>query len=465
MNKTKIIATVGPSCNKKEILQEMVDSGVGTFRINMSHGEIDSKKHLFKLIKSVKHPEGGHPAILADLCGPKIRIIDVSDDYTINDGDIVTISNKEGLGDILITNSISLSNVTTESKILINDGRVQLKVDEVIDSHTLRCKAIIGGEIQKGKGVNFPGASLGVPALTDQDKEDLKLALNQGSDWIALSFVRNASDIDEVHKIMDNLNIHLPVMAKIEKWEALEDLENITNAFDGLMVARGDLGVEIPSGEVPAAQKKIIALASASGKPAVIATQLLESMIESHTPTRAEVSDISNSVFDGVDCLMVTGETAMGKYPVEVIKTLNQIISETEGSKITNENVLPDVVLKTADAISHAVCQISDDLKIKVIMTMTHSGSTARMISSYRPQSSIYALTPFTKIVRQLQLIWGVQPMRVDNYDNVDSIPGLCNKILDHIKVINKKDQFVITGGVPMGIAGTTNYLSIQVYN
>ena len=465
MNKTKIIATVGPSCNKKEILQEMVDSGVGTFRINMSHGEIDSKKHLFKLIKSVKHPEGGHPAILADLCGPKIRIVDVSDDYTINDGDIVTISNKEGLGDILITNSISLSNVTTESKILINDGRVQLKVDEVIDNYTLRCKAIIGGQIQKGKGVNFPGASLGVPALTDQDKEDLRLALNQGSDWIALSFVRNASDINEVHKIMDNLNIHLPVMAKIEKWEALEDLENITNAFDGLMVARGDLGVEIPSGEVPAAQKKIIALASASGKPAVIATQLLESMIESHTPTRAEVSDISNSVFDGVDCLMVTGETAMGKYPVEVIKTLNQIISETEGSKITNENVLPDVVLKTADAISHAVCQISDDLKIKVIMTMTHSGSTARMISSYRPQSSIYALTPFTKIVRQLQLIWGVQPMRVDNYDNVDSIPGLCNKILDHIKVIDKKDQFVITGGVPMGIAGTTNYLSIQVYN
>jgi len=465
MNKTKIIATVGPSCNKKEILQEMVDSGVGTFRINMSHGEIDSKKHLFKLIKSVKHPEGGHPAILADLCGPKIRIIDVSDDYTINDGDIVTISNKEGLGDILITNSISLSNVTTESKILINDGRVQLKVDEVIDNYTLRCKAIIGGQIQKGKGVNFPGVSLGVPALTDQDKEDLKLALNQGSDWVALSFVRNASDINEVHKIMNNLNIHLPVMAKIEKWEALEDLENITNAFDGLMVARGDLGVEIPSGEVPAAQKKIIALASASGKPAVIATQLLESMIESHTPTRAEVSDISNSVFDGVDCLMVTGETAMGKYPVEVIKTLNQIISETEGSKITNENVLPDVVLKTADAISHAVCQISDDLKIKVIMTMTHSGSTARMISSYRPQSSIYALTPFTKIVRQLQLIWGVQPMRVDNYDNVDSIPGLCNKILDHIKVINKKDQFVITGGVPMGIAGTTNYLSIQVYN
>ena len=465
MNKTKIIATIGPSCNDKETLQEMVDAGVGTFRINMSHGDIDSKKQLFKLVKTVEHPEGGHPAILADLCGPKIRIVDVSGNFIIKDGDTVTISNKEGLGDIFVTSSISLSEITTGLKILINDGRVQLEVDKVIDNHSLLCKTLIGGEIQKGKGVNFPGASIGVPPLTDQDKEDLKLALNEGSDWIALSFVRNSSDIGEVHNIMDSLNIHLPVMAKIEKWEALNDLTNIADAFDGLMVARGDLGVEIPSGKVPAAQKEIISLARENGKPVVIATQLLESMIDSHTPTRAEVSDISNSVFDGVDCLMVTGETAMGKYPVEVIKTLDQVISETEASKITNKNDLPDAVSKTADAISHAVCQISDDLKIKVIMTMTHSGSTARMISSYRPRSSVYALTPFAKIVRQLQLIWGVQPMKVDNYDNVDSIPGLCNKILDKIKVIDSKEQFVITGGVPMGIAGTTNYLSIQVYN
>lgn len=465
MNKTKIIATVGPSCNDKETLQEMVDAGVGTFRINMSHGDIDSKKRLFELVKTVKHPEGGHPAILADLCGPKIRVVDISDNFIIKNGETVTISNKEGLGDIFVTSSISLSEITTGLKILINDGRVQLEVDKVIDNHSLFCKTLIGGEIQKGKGVNFPGASIGVPPLTDQDKEDLKLALNEGSDWIALSFVRNSSDIGEVHNIMNSLNIHLPVMAKIEKWEALDDLTNIADAFDGLMVARGDLGVEIPSGKVPAAQKEIISLSRENGKPVVIATQLLESMIDSHTPTRAEVSDISNSVFDGVDCLMVTGETAMGKYPVEVIKTLDQVISETEGSKITNKNELPDAVSKTADAISHAVCQISDDLKIKVIMSMTHSGSTARMISSYRPRSSVYALTPFAKIVRQLQLIWGVQPMKVDNYDNVDSIPRLCNKILDTIKVIDSKEQFVITGGVPMGIAGTTNYLSIQVYN
>ena len=465
MNKTKIIATIGPSCSNKELLQEMVNGGVGTFRINMSHGDAQSKKRLFELVKSVSHPEGGHPAILADLCGPKIRIVDISGSLKLQDGDTVVISNKEDIGDIFVTSSISLSNVKTGSKILINDGKVQLDVSEVIDENTLRCKTLIGGEIQKGKGVNFPGVSLGVPALTSQDKEDLKLALKEGSDWIALSFVRNASDVDEVHAIMDDFNMRLPVMAKIEKWEALEDLANIINTFDGVMVARGDLGVEIPSGKVPAAQKEIISLASANGKPVVIATQLLESMVDSHTPTRAEVSDISNSVFDGVDCLMVTGETAMGKYPVEVIKTLNQVITETEASKIANKNKLPEQVSKTADAISHAVCQISDDLNIKVIMTMTHSGSTARMISSYRPKSSIFALTPFSKIVRQLQLVWGVQPIKVDNYDNVDNIPNLCNKILKHINVIDLNEQFVITGGVPMGIAGTTNYLSIQVYS
>lgn len=465
MNKTKIIATIGPSCSDKKLLQEMVNGGVGTFRINMSHGDAQSKKRLFELVKSVSHPEGGHPAILTDLCGPKIRIVDISDNLKLEDGDTVVISNKEGVGDIFVTSSISLSNVKTGSKILINDGKVQLDVSEVIDENTLRCKTLIGGEIQKGKGVNFPGVSLGVPALTSQDKEDLKLALKEGSDWIALSFVRNASDVDEVHAIMDDFNMRLPVMAKIEKWEALEDLANIINTFDGVMVARGDLGVEIPSGKVPAAQKEIISLASANGKPVVIATQLLESMVDSHTPTRAEVSDISNSVFDGVDCLMVTGETAIGKYPVEVIKTLNQVITETEGSKIANKNKLPEQVSKTADAISHAVCQISDDLKIKVIMTMTHSGSTARMISSYRPKSSIFALTPFSKIVRQLQLVWGVQPIKVDNYDNIDNIPNLCNKILKHISVIDLNEQFVITGGVPMGIAGTTNYLSIQVYS
>ena len=461
---TKIIATIGPSCDTLETLQSMVQEGVGTFRINMSHGDAESKKRLFDLVKSINIDQGERPAIIADLCGPKIRITDVPENFHLNEGNSVVLCNQKGLGKICVTDSISFSDVSVGSKILINDGKTQLEVKELASAESLTCEVIIGGEILIGKGVNFPGITLGVPALTDQDKDDLKLALNEGADWIALSFVRNATDIQPVHEIMKDCDSYLPVMAKIEKWEALEDLQNITEAFDGIMVARGDLGVEIPSGQVPVAQKEIIELAGANGKPVVIATQLLESMIESPTPTRAEVSDIANAIFDRVDCLMVTGETAMGKYPVEVVKTLNQVINESEVSNNEPKNPLPEVITKTADAISHAVCQIAEDLEIKVIMTMTHSGSTARMISRYRPNTAIYALTPFNHIVRQLQLVWGIQSIKVDNYNNVENIPALCNTILNDLKAIDIKDQFVITGGVPMGIAGTTNYLSIQVH-
>ena len=461
---TKIIATIGPSCDTLESLQSMVQEGVGTFRINMSHGDAESKKRLFDLVKSINIDQGERPAIIADLCGPKIRITDVPENFHLNEGNSVVLCNQKGLGEICVTDSISFSDVSVGSKILINDGKIQLEVKELASAESLTCEVIIGGEILMSKGVNFPGITLGVAALTDQDRDDLRLALSEGADWIALSFVRNAKDIQPVHEIMKDCDSYLPVMAKIEKWEALEDLQNITEAFDGIMVARGDLGVEIPSGQVPVAQKEIIELAGANGKPVVIATQLLESMIENHTPTRAEVSDIANAIFDGVDCLMVTGETAMGKYPVEVVKTLHQVINEAEGSNNEPKNPLPEVITKTADAISHAVCQIAEDLEIKVIMTMTHSGSTARMISRYRPNTAIYALTPFNHIVRQLQLVWGIQSMKVDNYNNVENIPALCNAILNDLKVIDIKDQFVITGGVPMGIAGTTNYLSIQVH-
>jgi pyruvate kinase len=303
---------------------------------------------------------------------------------------------------------------------------------------------------------------LDVPTLTEQDEDDLKMALDCGADWIALSFVRNSSDILHVQKIMDKYGKRLPVMAKIEKWEALDDLEAITNAFDGVMVARGDLGVEIPAAKVPLAQKKVIKLASSLGKPVVIATQLLESMIDSQTPTRAEVSDVANSIFDGVDALLVTGETAIGKFPINVVKTLNQVINETEEATSLVRDSFPEDVSKTADAISHAVCSISLDLDIKVIMTMTHSGSTARMISRYRPDAKIFALTPFNKIVRELQIVWGVNPIKVDNYDNVEAIPNLCFSVLKEFKLLKEEDKFVITGGVPMGTEGTTNYLSVQ---
>ena len=463
---TKIIATVGPSCDNKEVLQSMIDSGVNTFRLNMSHGDEKSKRKLYDLIKSLKTKTGKRPAILTDLAGPKIRIVGLKDELVINENESIIVSNEPHFKEdhLKVTGGIHFSNMLSGAEVLIDDGRIKLEVSEVISKHTLKCKTVIGGEISNRKGVNFPGITLETPSLTEEDIIDLKMALEQGADWIALSFVRCADDVRAVHKVMDEHRKRMPVMAKIEKWESLENLEEITNAFDGIMVARGDLGVETPASKVPLAQKKIVDLASTMGKPVVIATQLLESMIDSKTPTRAEVSDIANAIFDGVDALLVTGETAIGKYPVDVIKILKQVIFETEAATKFSDHLLSEKLNKTSDAISHAVCEIATNLNISIIMTMTHSGSTARMISKYRPKATIFALTPFNEIVRQLQLIWGVIPIKVDNYDSVEIIPELCTKVLKELGNTKTGDKFVITGGVPMGIKGTTNYLSVQTY-
>ena len=463
---TKIIATVGPSCDNKEVLQSMIDSGVNTFRLNMSHGDEKSKRKLYDLIKSLKTKTGKRPAILTDLAGPKIRIVGLKEELVINENESIIVSNEPHFKEdhLKVTGGIHFSNMLSGAEVLIDDGRIKLEVSEVISKHTLKCKTVIGGGISNRKGVNFPGITLETPSLTEEDIIDLKMALEQGADWIALSFVRCADDVRAVHKVMDEHRKRMPVMAKIEKWESLENLEEITNAFDGIMVARGDLGVETPASKVPLAQKKIVDLASTMGKPVVIATQLLESMIDSKTPTRAEVSDIANAIFDGVDALLVTGETAIGKYPVDVIKILKQVIFETEAATKFSDHLLSEKLNKTSDAISHAVCEIATNLNISIIMTMTHSGSTARMISKYRPKATIFALTPFNEIVRQLQLIWGVIPIKVDNYDSVEIIPELCTKVLKELGNTKTGDKFVITGGVPMGIKGTTNYLSVQTY-
>ena len=461
---TKIIATIGPACNNKETLQAMVDFGVNVFRLNMSHGDTVSKQNLYDLVKSLDVSQGKRPAILTDLAGPKIRITNVPNNFSLSEGQSIIITNEKDIeGDhISVTENIGFTKVSKGAKILINDGRIQLEVTKILSKQSLKCNTLIGGKVQLRKGVNFPGITLDVPTLTADDKQDLIMALESGADWIALSFVRSANDLDHVYKIMDAHGKRLPVMAKIEKWEALNNLDAITDSFDGVMVARGDLGVEIPAAQVPIAQRQVIDLAGTMGKPVVIATQLLESMIDSQTPTRAEVSDIANAIFDSVDALLVTGETAIGNFPIDVIKTLDQVIQETEKATNSVRSSLPEEVSKTADAISHAVCEIARDLDIEFIMTMTQSGSTAKMISRYRPQAKVFALTPFNQVLRQLQLVWGLAPIKVSTYDNVEIIPDLCKAVLKKLKLIKIGDKFVITGGVPMGIAGTTNYLSVQ---
>ena len=464
--KTKIIATIGPACDNKNTLKAMLDAGVNAFRLNMSHGDDATKRKLYSLVRSLKLSDGQRPCILTDLAGPKIRITDVLPDFKLEIGQSITITSENNADEnhMKVTSGVGFKNVLEGAQILINDGRIKLEVKDIISTHALICETVIGGQIELNKGINFPGITLDAPALTDQDKIDLRVALEMGADWIALSFVRSAEDLDSVLAIMDQAEVRRPVMAKIEKWEALNDIGAITESFDAVMVARGDLGVEIPAEQVPLAQKQVIEVAATLGKPVVIATQMLESMVNSQTPTRAEVSDVANAIFDGVDAILVTGETAIGKYPVEVISTLNRVIQQTEKAIDVQRTVQPEEVSKTADAISHAVCEIAIDLDINAIMTMTHGGSTAKMIARYRPFANIYALTPFDHIMRQLQLVWGVTPIQVETYKNMEVIPDICKEVIEKLQLIDQGSKFLITGGVPMGVAGTTNYLSVQTF-
>ena len=437
-NRVKILATVGPSCNNKKTLQRMLDLGVNAFRVNMSHGTKEEKVDKIRLIRTLKNKSGMSPCILADLAGPKIRIEKINCNSNLSEMDSLSITNdlnEKKHNDIIVTSGFQFTDISEGAKILINDGRTSLVVKDKISPNTLKCSVVVGGLIENRKGVNFPGISLDIPTISNQDKEDLIMSLNEGVDWIALSFVRSANDHKEIKKIMSEQNIHIPVMAKIEKWEAIQELDSIVDTFDALMVARGDLGVEIPETQVPLVQKEIIETSNSKGKPVIIATQFLENMVENPFPTRAEVSDIANAIYDGADGLLVTGETAVGKYPLKVIEVLQNVIQDNEDINLFYNNYLPEEVTKTAEAISHAVSQVAKDLNVSAIVTMTHSGGTARMISRHRPSSPIIALTPFEHIVRQMSILWGVNPFLVEKYNDIDEIPALCRKILNEKKI------------------------------
>ena len=463
-NRTKIIATVGPSCFDASILSSMIESGVNCFRVNLSHGTQTEKKTYFDLIKSVADSTNKtRPAILADLAGPKVRVRNIDKSFELSEGELVTVSSTE-IGDAIIPISEGLvfKNYDPDAKIMINDGKVCLEIIELLNESSLMCKTLVPGKIKSKKGVNFLGVTLNVPSLTFQDENDLALALENGADWIALSFTRTAIDFSLVKSKIKKLGFNTPVMAKIEKWEAVKNLDSIVQAFDGVMVARGDLGVELPLEQVPVIQKNIIKKAKLYGKPVVIATQMLDSMIENPVPTRAEVSDIANSILDGADALMVTGETALGKFPSGVIDVLSNVIYETEKTlKYYSLTIGKDTVDSTAGGISHAACTIAKDLDLKSIVTMTQSGGTARMVSSFRPAANVYAMTTLKTTFRALSIIWGVIPVIIDKYSSADEMPEIAKKRLLELKAINSDEKFIITGGVPVNIPGTTNYISI----
>jgi len=464
LSRTKIIATVGPSCATLEMIQNMVAKGVNCFRVNLSHGSVQDKESYFKLIQSITLPTGSRPAILADIAGPKIRVTDLNDPVELQKNDVVMISNEDvGENVIPVSKGVKFQKVGEGAKILINDGRVALEVVRHVSSSMLECKTITPGLVENRKGVNFPGIALDVPCLTDQDEKDLELALKNGADWLALSFVRSPHDYDLVRSRVREHGYSVPIMAKIEKWEAVENMDGIIDAFDAVMVARGDLGVELPIERVPLIQKEVIDKSSQAGKPVIIATQILDSMTERPVPTRAEVSDIANAILDGADALMVTGETAMGEFPVKVIKVLTRVIEETE-SAINYKDFYVSRRhgrLNTARAISHAACSVARDQDINILITMTHSGSTARMIARYRPAARIVAMTPIQNICRQLSIVWGITPFLIREYNSSDEIPEVAQEVLKKENLLVEGEKYVITGGVPVGIPGTTNYLSV----
>ena len=423
---------------------------------------------IFDLIKSTHLPSGGRPAILGDLAGPKIRVSGLETACELKEGDVVTISNeKMGKNVIPVSKGVKFQKVAAGAQILINDGRIALEVVKHISNSTLECQTIIPGAVENRKGVNFPGVALDVPSLTEQDERDLELALKNGADWIALSFVRSPHDYNLVRSRVRDLGFAVPIMAKIEKWEAVQNLDGIIDAFDAVMVARGDLGVELPLERVPLIQKEVIDKARKAGKPVIIATQILDSMTDRPIPTRAEVSDIANAILDGADALMVTGETAMGKFPEKVIKVLTRVIEETESAINYQDYYIARGKrhLNTAQAISHAACSVAYDQDIKILITMTHSGSTARMVSRYRPAARIIALTPIRGICRQLSIVWGITPFVVKEYNSSDEIQNVANGILLREEILNEGQKYVITGGVPVGMPGTTNYLSVYKWS
>lgn len=463
-NRTKIIATLGPNCSDPKILSNMIDRGVNCFRVNLSHGSQENKKSYFDLIKSMTDfTKESRPSILADLAGPKVRIRKLDNPIILEKGQTIIVSSGERAeGVVPISKNLVFKNVDPESRIMINDGKICLKVKNQLSNNSFECETIIPGKIKNKKGVNFLGIELDVPSLTFQDEKDLKLALENGADWVALSFTRSKEDYYLVKSKMKALGYDVPIIAKIEKWEAIENLDIIITAFDGVMVARGDLGVEIPLERVPVIQKEIIRKARLFGKPAIIATQMLDSMIKEPVPTRAEVSDIANSILDGTDALLVTGETAIGDYPEEVISVLSKVIEQTEKSISYNDKIIDnDKVVSTARGISHAACNMAKDLNLNIIVTMTQSGGTARMVSSYRPSANIYAMTTMIDTYRALSIIWGVIPILVDKYSSSDEIPGLAKKKLQDMDIIMSDEKFIITGGVPVNIPGTTNYISV----
>lgn len=466
MRKAKIVCTTGPATDTPEQIQALVDAGMDVARINRSHGAPEEHEAIIGHVRAAAKASGRAVAVLVDLQGPKIRLGRFKDDKKVElaEGDVFTITTDEVVGtkERASTTYKGLpGDARVGDRILIDDGRVAVRITAV-EGNDVVTRVEVGGPVSNNKGLNLPGVAVSVPALSEKDQEDLRWALRLDADFIALSFVRNAADYQDVAKIMAEEGKKVPVIAKIEKPQAVENLAEIIEAFDGIMVARGDLGVELPLEVVPIVQKRAIELARRSAKPVIVATQVLESMISAPRPTRAEASDCANAVLDGADAVMLSGETSVGEYPIEAVRTMARIIENTEQHGKDRIAPLGWSPQTRGGAVTHAASEVGETLGAKYLVTFTQSGDSARRMSRLRSPIPLLAFTPVPEVRNHLALSWGVQTYQVPHVAHTDAMVLQVDQTLLVNGLAEPGDLVVIVFGAPVGVPGTTNSLVVH---
>ncbi|MGK2348105.1 pyruvate kinase [Actinomyces sp. W5033] len=466
MRRAKIVCTLGPATESPEQVQALVDAGMNVCRINRSHGRAEDQEVLIARVRDAAQASGRSIAILVDLQGPKIRLGTFVNDQKVmlNKGDEFTITTEDVLGTVKRCSTTFKGlpgDCRPGDRLLIDDGNVAVRVTAVTDTDVVT-RVEVPGYVSNNKGINLPGVAVSVPALSDKDREDLRWALKIGADLIALSFVRDANDIADVHEIMDEVGVRIPVIAKIEKPQAVTNLFDIVSAFDGIMVARGDLGVEMPLEAVPLVQKRAIELARRQAKPVIVATQVLESMIQNPRPTRAEASDCANAILDGADAVMLSGETSVGAYPIEAVRTMARIIENVEengGERIAGLGSYPQT---RGGALTRAAAEMGEQLDATYLVTFTQSGDTARRLSRLRSPIPLLAFTPLRTTRNQLSVSWGVSTYETPEVRHTDEMVAQVDEVLQEKALAQPGDQIIIVAGMPPGTPGSTN--SIRVH-
>lgn len=471
MHRTKIVCTIGPASEDVETIKNLLRSGLNVARLNFSHGTHEEHGRRIASIRRAAGEVGKNVAIMIDTMGPKIRTgVFKEEPVYLEAGSVATLTAEdvEGNKERIPVNYPGLPGDVREGDvILLADGLIALKVLSTAGTE-IRCRVLNSGELTSRKGVNVPGVAVNLPAVTDKDIQDIKFGIEQQVDFIAASFIRKAADVLAIRQVLEEAGADISIISKIESREAVDNLDEIIKVSDGIMVARGDLGVEIPAEEVPLVQKKIIEKCNRAGKPVVTATQMLESMIHNPRPTRAEASDVANAIFDGTDAVMLSGETAAGKYPVEAVETMARIAGCAEAA-LKYDEILGSSKRRNfssqhtvTEAISYATCATAQDLGAAAIITLTESGHTAKMVSKYRPRAPVIAVTPHAKVMRKLALVWGVQPLLSGVKNNSDEMMAAAIEVSLSSGLIKGGDLVVITAGVPAGVHGTTNLIRVH---